>query len=280
MGKRIALAVKNKYLSFSALFLLAGLLVGCQSTPSRVAPVDDHSIADHPTNDFYQVGTGDTLYSVAWAYQLDDQDLIRWNHLTKPYRLHYGQMLRVRPPRGEAHRVRDFTEQPAAVTPHRKPPAPVLPSPAAESTGSAVSQHGKAKPRPEPEPEVHFSTRAGWRWPAEGRLVGQYSAAAFAEKGIKIAGRLGAPVVAALPGVVVYSGAGLRAYGNLVLIKHNQDFMSAYAFNQRNLVKDGENVTAGQKIAEMGQDNAGRVLLYFEIRRYGKPVDPLPYLRG
>lgn len=265
----------NKSLSFKLwLLCLPFCLVACQSMPTRVAPVDDHSIADHDTGDFYVVGTGDTLYSVAWAYQLDDQDLIRWNHLSKPYRLTYGQKLRVQPPRGEVRRVRDFTETVA--------PAPVaLPSPTgSHSTQVVAPQITKSKVKPTPEPEIHFSTHGRWHWPAEGRLVGQYSAAAFAEKGIKIAGRLGAPVVAASPGVVVYSGAGLRAYGNLILIKHNQDYMSAYAFNQRNLVKDGEKVTAGQKIAEMGQDNSGRVLLYFEIRRYGKPVDPLPYLRG
>jgi lipoprotein NlpD len=220
-------------------------------------------------SDFYRVSTGDTLYSIAWAFQLDEADLIRWNHLSKPYHLHYGQRLRIVSPDGRSARVRDFSEATGgAPTRYVQPPSPPHPS------GNKTSANSVDIMAP-----LDTGSKGPWRWPAQGRVISQFSDQRFGEKGIKIAGTLEAPVRAAAKGVVVYCGAGLRAYGNLILVKHNQDYISAYAFNQRNLVKDGETVAAGQKIAEMGQDNSGRVLLYFELRRHGKPVDPLHYLK-
>ncbi|MDP1996469.1 MAG: peptidoglycan DD-metalloendopeptidase family protein, partial [Gallionella sp.] len=116
-----------------------------------------------------------------------------------------------------------------------------------------------------------------WSMPAKGKLIGEFSESAN-RKGIDIAGQLGQPVTASAPGKVVYSGSGLRGYGKLVIIKHNKTYLSAYAHNDQVLVKEGQNVTRGQKIAEMGNTDADQVKLHFEVRRFGKPVDPAKYL--
>lgn len=261
--------MSSAFVRLSVCGMMGLLLLGCQTNAAKVAPVDEHSVGISSNNDFYRVSTGDTLYSIAWAFQLDEADLIRWNHLTKPYHLTYGQRLRIASLDGRSTHVRDFSEATGgAPTRYVQPARPVNASTDKASVNSVdimVPADGGAK--------------GPWRWPAQGRVISQFSDQRFGEKGIKIAGTLEAPVRAAAKGVVVYSGAGLRAYGNLILVKHNQDYISAYAFNQRNLVKDGETVAAGQKIAEMGQDNSGRVVLYFELRRHGKPVDPLHYLK-
>lgn len=245
------------------------LLLGCQTSSIKVAPVDDHSMGVSSDSNFYRVSTGDTLYSIAWAFQLDEADLIRWNHLTKPYHFRYGQRLRIVSPDGRSARVWDFSEATGGVPTRYVQPASL---PNVFPNKAPINLVDIMVPADE-------GAKGPWHWPAQGRVISQFSDQRFGEKGIKIAGTLEAPVRAAAKGVVVYCGAGLRAYGNLILVKHNQDYISAYAFNQRNLVKDGETVATGQKIAEMGQDNSGRVLLYFELRRHGKPVDPLHYLK-
>lgn len=121
--------------------------------------------------------------------------------------------------------------------------------------------------------------RHHWMWPVKGPVRQEYSSQAFGNKGINIGGRLGSPVVATASGIVVYSGAAVRGYGNLLIVKHNQSYLSAYAFNKRNLVKEGTRVREGQKIAELGQNNSGRVMLHFEVRHNGRPVNPRLFLR-
>ncbi len=138
----------------------------------------------------------------------------------------------------------------------------------------------EAKPEVKPEAKPAEAALAGdelpWIWPAKGQLIGTFSEGG--SKGVDVAGKLGDPVIAAADGKIVYSGTGLRGYGNLVIIKHNNTYLSAYAHNQTILVKEGQSVTRGQKIAEMGNSDADQVKLHFEVRRQGKPVDPLKYL--
>lgn len=131
----------------------------------------------------------------------------------------------------------------------------------------------------EPVESSYFVARSGWQWPAKGRLLDTYTNSPHGRPGISIGGRLGEPVKAASSGTVVYSGDGIRGYGNLIIIKHNDTYLSAYAFNQRNMVAVGDHVQAGRVIARMGQNDAGRTLLYFEIRRNGVPVNPMPFLK-
>ena len=153
---------------------------------------------------------------------------------------------------------------------------------AGETAAPAAAMEVKPEAKPEPKPEVKPAEPAlagdelPWIWPAKGQLIGTFSEGG--SKGVDIAGKLGDPVIAAADGKIVYSGTGLRGYGKLVIIKHNTTYLSAYAHNQTILVKEGQSVTRGQKIAEMGNSDADQVKLHFEVRRQGKPVDPLKYL--
>ncbi len=168
---------------------------------------------------------------------------------------------------GRAAKPAATDTKPPAVA-EAKPPATAESKPPAADPGPIARVDPQPKPRAEPD-------RVDWAWPAAGRIVEKFEGNS---KGVGIAGRTGEPVLAAGDGRVVYSGSGLRGYGQLVIIKHNETYISAYAHNSRILVKEGQQVTKGQKIAEMGASDADRTKLHFEIRRQGKPIDPLPLL--
>jgi lipoprotein NlpD len=154
---------------------------------------------------------------------------------------------------------------------------PVATAPPTESVAAAPRGEAKAESARPAATQAGEDDRLDWTWPAKGKLVGTYSETANL-KGIDIAGKAGEPVLASAPGKVVYAGTGLRGYGKLIIIKHNNTFLSAYAHNREILVKEGQQVTKGQKIAEMGNSDADQVKLHFEIRRLGKPMDPARYL--
>lgn len=232
----------------------------------------------------YVVQRGDTLYSIALAFGQDFRDVARWNALDDPARLPVGKALRVTPPDAEpvaptvaavvpvaptaAIEARPLGEAPAAAAPAPLPPAAV----AAPSIGPSA----KASDATKPAAGATIDTGLAWQWPAAGSVISAFDEAR--SKGIGIAGKEGDPVVAASDGQVVYSGSGLRGYGNLVIIKHTDDFISAYAHNRQILVKQGETVRRGQRIAELGKTDSSVPKLHFEIRQRGKPVDPLKYL--
>jgi lipoprotein NlpD len=197
------------------------------------------------------VAKGDTLYSLARDNDLKVAQLARWNFIRQPYRIRPGQRLRLYPPGVSAPAV--ISERPPAVT----PPTPAVSAPALPVLPARVSQ---------------------WAWPVSGRVIKTFSQHDTDRKGIGIAGHRGQAVKAAADGQVVYSGNGLISYGNLVIIKHSNTFLSAYAHNRTLLVKEGEQVRAGQDIASMGAAERGKAMLHFEIRKNGKPVDPLRYL--
>lgn len=270
-----------------------------------------------PGKDVHIVRKGDTMYSIALEHGLDYRELAAWNNITDPSRILVGQQLLVRRP-GEAVPAAvaagTAQTQPIASAPvvekraldggvvapppansdtlKREPKAgkepyseqalalaqgsvrPPEPSPAPR-TEPAPAPVPPATPAPPPAAPVNGDDVA-WIWPAGGKLVATYSDGG--SKGIDIAGKAGDPVVAAGDGKVVYSGTGLRGYGKLVIVKHNNTYLSAYAHNQTILVKEGQSVSKGQKIAEMGNTDADQVKLHFEVRRQGKPVDPLKYL--
>ncbi len=264
------------------------------------------------TNGLHTVQRGDTLYAIAFANGLDYREIAEWNRLESPDRIQVGQVLRLTAPPGaveiiplddEAPSERSLAgeapgerplEAPALL---REPQAVLLPYSeanwatvsAAPAAPAAVAPAAKPAPMvatappaaPAPTPVAPASTastaaKGGWLWPAEGTLAGRFGAAGG--KGIDIAGQRNTPVLAVAPGKVVYSGSGLRGYGRLLIVKHAGEYLSAYAHNETILVKEGDTVTAGQKIALMGDSDADRVKLHFEIRRYGKPLDPLNYL--
>lgn len=194
----------------------------------------------------YTVKPGDTLYAIAWRHNMDFRVLARWNNLPADYRIEPGQVLRLRPPSGSSATA-------------RAPPPARVPAPA----GTAA-------------PPIDRSI-AAWVWPVEGTsTIARHSPTE--SQGLLIAGTEGAPVRAAAAGRVVYTGSGLRGFGNLVIVKHSNVFLSAYGHNRDLKVKEGDEVTLGQIIASMGLGPAQKPALYFEIRYNGEPVDPLAYL--
>ncbi len=226
----------------------------------------------------YEVRPGDTLYSIAWRYGLDHHQLARWNDLDSPDRLAVGQELRLRPDGDAAPAARRTATARSSRESQRRDDAGATQAPERRSRSTSSSTRSEPADR-----SSSSSARAGtgpgeWGWPASGKLVGRFGSSGVAGRGIELAGDEGAPVKATAAGEVVYSGEGLQAYGQLVIIRHEGDYLSAYAHNDRLLVSEGQQVAAGQQIAAMGKTNEGRVLLHFEIRRKGTPVDPLDYL--
>ncbi len=223
---------------------------------------------------YYTVRPGDTLMRIALDSGQNWRDIRRWNNLDDPNRIEVGQVLRVVAPEVDANAV---TARPVS-TPQVDAHA-LDSTPAAAASAPVASASASAAPAPAASasaPAVATDDGIAWQWPASGNL-----AAAFDEgksKGIDILGKAGDPVVAAADGRVVYAGSGLRGYGKLIIVKHDANFLSAYAHNQTLLVKEDQIVRRGQKIAEMGDSDADRVQLHFEIRRQGRPVDPLKYL--
>lgn len=209
------------------------------------------------------VRRGDTLHGIARQHGVKAGQLAAWNRLHKPYRLYPGQKLLLASETAVARKTdqRPATGMKTAKTPPRRPP----PKPAVT--------------KPEPDRDPSPASIGSWAWPTRGAVIEHFSAAS-ARKGIDIGGQRGQPIVAAAGGNVVYRGSGLRGYGQLIIIKHNADFLSAYAHCQQIVVKEGEIVKRGQKIAEMGSTGTDRIKLHFEIRHRGKPVNPLKYLPG
>ncbi len=219
----------------------------------------------------YTVQRGDTLVRIALDNGQNWRDLARWNNLDNPNVIEVGEVLRVVPPVGDGIVARPITPGGAIPAPltaaGRPPPAPAALPPAQPQPAAAPPAASTPPSGPDELP---------WIWPARGNLVGSFDEAK--NKGVDIAGSAGDPVLAAADGRVVYAGSGLRGYGNLIILKHNNTYLTAYAHNQTLLVKEEQQVKQGQKIAEMGNTDADRVKLHFEIRRQGKPVDPSRYL--
>jgi lipoprotein NlpD len=216
----------------------------------------------------YTVQRGDTLVRIALDHGQNWRDLARWNGLDNPNLIEVGEVLRVTAP-NDTPPARPGLPAPAE-QPARPPSAAAVPvapvAPAAQASSAPAPAIGPAA----------ASEELSWIWPAQGQTVTLFDE--VKNKGVDIAARAGDPVLAAADGRVVYAGAGLRGYGNLIIVKHNNTYLTAYAHNQALLVKEDQMVRQGQKIAEMGSSDADRVKLHFEIRRQGKPVDPLRYL--
>lgn len=239
------------------------------------------------------VQKGDTLYAIAFNYGLDPRELADQNNIQDPNLIKVGQQINLfagaapARPVAESRPVRD---QPKVVKlPYSE--TAVAQAESVQAGERAQPVKSEAKPRPETrteakaevKPEVRVESVAEgddvleWSMPTQGRVIGNFSEADN-RKGVDIAGKIGQPIFASAPGKVVYSGSGLRGYGKLLIIKHNKTYLSAYAHNDQLMVKEGENVTRGQKIAEMGNSDSDQVKLHFEVRRLGKPVDPAGYL--
>ncbi len=262
-----------------AVVLITGLLVtGCSFRSLSRAPVEDRgtsmgkpapAVVDPAVKQppgfenagkpgYYTVKPGDTMIRIGLETGQNWRDIVRWNNVEKPNQIEVGQVLRVVPPSASPAASNGAVVKP--VTSSSATPAAV--PPAQTASGAAPGTAG--------EDEI------AWIWPANGSLLAGFDE--VKNKGLDLGGSAGDPVLAAADGRVVYVGAGLRGYGNLIILKHNNTYLTAYAHNQTLLVKEDQSVRKGQKIAEMGNSDADRVKLHFEVRRQGKPVDPAKYL--
>jgi lipoprotein NlpD len=295
-------------LAASAALLL--ILVGCAS-PTHRAPVDDRgrslpsgggasgassggSAAAAPKvlpgaenagkPGYYTVKPGDTLIRISLESGQNWRDIATWNGLDNPNLIEVGQVLRVVPPGADPSTAivsaKPVTSPKIESRPldSKVPAKPAASTPAsggaaasAASGASAATDDGKDKDK-EKDKDSRDADEPAWVWPANGPTIGGFEEGKH--KGLSIGGKAGDPVIAAADGRVVYAGSGLRGYGNLVIIKHTGDYLTAYAHNQSLLVKEDQMVRKGQKIAEMGATDADRVQLHFEIRKQGKPIDP------
>lgn len=229
-------------------------LGACVSYPER--PVYYKYVLDD-----HKVLRGETLYSIAYQHGLDYRELAAWNRISKPYTIYPGQRLRIKGPK-----IPVKARTTGSASAKKRSSAKQPPSSAKKKTAASK----KSKPSK--------SAKHVWVWPTRGKVIQKYSSKGRGNKGIDIAGKAGQPVLAASSGKVVYSGDGLPGYGNLIIVKHSEQYLSAYAHNRKLLVREGRAVTRGQKIAEMGSTGAQSPRLHFEIRRHGKPVNPLRYL--
>lgn len=232
-----------------------------------------------------KVQRGDTLYGIAFRNGLDVRDLAAWNGISAPYTIYPGQNLRLYPRDGVASSAprpaKPPVTRPASTTTTRSEPAPGASRPPAATVATAPKPTVPATTPISTPPQPVASAPVNdirWRWPADGTLLNRFVAGEPTKQGIDITGDGGTPVNAAADGVVVYSGSGLVGYGELVIIKHNDAWLSAYGHNRARMVNEGAIVKAGQQIAVMGRTGAPRDMLHFEIRHNGKPVDPLVYL--
>lgn len=245
----------NRTMPIAGLLAALILLAACSSSVVReVSPGGRSNVSVGKPGQEVTVQRGDTLYAIAFRNGVDMRDLARWNGLGPPYTIYPGQRLRLFPAGG--------TTAARGTTPGRVPPTVVKP-PAPAAPAATPARSGFA-----------------WRWPADGPVIQRFAAGDATKQGVDIGGSSGQSVRAAADGVVVYSGAGLVGYGELVIIKHSDAWLSAYGHNRKRLVNEGQNVKSGQQIAEMGRSGAAREMLHFEIRHNGKPVDPLAYLPG
>lgn len=244
-------------------------LAACAGNHQRAPVYDRYNPAEKPPP-YYIVSWGDTLFSIAWRYGFDVERLAAANKIDKPYTIYPGQAIQL------AERSVAATSnaspassppKPAATAPTSKPQKPTKPkvqAPAQTVTVSPVTKQSDAN--------------EAWLWPAPGGVVRRFIASGQAHKGIDIKGKMGEPVRASRSGVVVYAGSGLVGYGNLLILKHSDRHLSAYGHNRKLLVKEGQKVIAGQKIAELGDSGTDSAKLHFEVRVDGKPVDPLGLL--
>ena len=272
--------------------LSALVLAGC-ANKNRPAPVEDRSpnAARAPAKmvassdnagkpGYYSVKSGDTLIRIGMDNGQSWRDIARWNNIENPNLIETGQVLRVTPPEETGVVVRPVSSTNVVTSPA---PANTASAPApASNTASVRPPASAANPSNASTPTNNLANTdsaedtVSFQWPTRGNVLAGFDE--VKNKGIDIAGKAGDPVLAAADGKVVYAGSGLRGYGNLVILKHNNTYLTAYAHNQSLLVKEDQAIKRGQKIAEMGNSDADQVKLHFEIRRQGKPVDPAKYL--
>jgi lipoprotein NlpD len=264
-----------KSLKLFVILIALLLLTSCAShTP---VPVVDRSktLANRPKT--HIVVPGDTLFSIAWRYGLKYEILAKYNGISPPYVIRPSQVIRLDiagvnvPATAKQQAAKRAASANSPAQTGREKPVSTIKSNTSRQENKTIRSASTAN-------KAQAWSAPQWRWPVRGPLLSSFQGSNALNKGIDLGGKLGEPVLAAAGGQVVYSGSGLRGYGKLLIVKHNETFLSAYAHNDRLLVKEGDFVKAGQRIADMGSSGTDRVKLHFEIRRDGTPVDPLKFL--
>lgn len=268
MGKNL-LKISHTALSVIIILTIISLVSSCSS--SRVADVDERSRQYTYKGKIHRVAKGETLFSIAWRYGVDLKKLAEFNALKFPYTIYPSQQIRldIRTVNGKIINSESLSENSKKIGIYSQNNRSSQPGYRSEnrSTGDVsplINNNYQGSPK--------------WHWPVAGKLIALFQGDSGSNKGIDLSGKLGEPVLAAASGRVVYAGSGLSGYGKLLIIKHNETFLSAYAHNDEMSVKEGDLVKVGQRIADMGSSGTDRVKLHFEIRSEGSPVDPLKYL--
>ncbi|MBE9548171.1 MAG: peptidoglycan DD-metalloendopeptidase family protein [Proteobacteria bacterium] len=277
------------------ILLLCLVIIGTAACSNRwAAPVEERAVggetSKHPLGNtqaaIYTVKRGDSLYTIGFRYGLDYHSIADWNRITKPFTIYPGQKLHLQPGQKPFSKPATVKTQPLKPGSTTKSTTKVAAKPVAAttsktaSTKTPVKTSSKTPPKSIDKSSSTTSSRSSvrWQWPTNGTIIETYLAGDPTRSGLDIAGKEGQAIRAAASGSVVYSGNGLLGYGELIIIKHDDRFLSAYAHNRVRLVTEGESIRAGQKIAEMGRGESGRIKLHFEIRANGKPVNPRQYL--
>ncbi|WP_436970319.1 peptidoglycan DD-metalloendopeptidase family protein [Microbulbifer spongiae] len=244
------------------------LIWGLFSCGSHRAPSSSLKQPPDIRLNYHTVSQGDTLYSIAWRYGKDFRHLAALNGIASPYYIYPGQRLKLngKAPASTVSVAREKTKKmPSSKVANKK-------------TASASSKKSLTRSSKRHASQARRAGSIRWRWPARGKVISQFRSGDPLRKGVDIAGEKGESVLAAADGTVIYAGNALRGYGKLLIVKHSDEYLSAYAHNHRLLVREGSAVKAGQRIAELGSSGTDRNKLHFEIRRNGQPVDPLAYL--
>ncbi|MCF1427465.1 MAG: peptidoglycan DD-metalloendopeptidase family protein [Shewanella sp.] len=290
----------------TGLYIFLILLGGCSFQAHKPAPVENISFESGPAyrkgsidGTKYQVKRGDTLYSIAWGADKDFLDIAKMNGLKEPFTIYPGQWLTLTPISISTKSRTVKSRSPVKLDARQKSPVPTSTAKNHTKVGNSVIAQETSKKSlankngqpysvtsaQHPVNKVNISTGevlpqkvSRWVWPVQGKLIGTFSPNGQGNKGVKIAGERGAVIQSAAEGRVVYAGNALRGYGNLVIIKHSDNYLSAYAHADKILVKEKQRIDAGQAVATMGSTGTNKVMLHFEIRYHGQSVNPLKYL--
>ncbi|WP_321798441.1 peptidoglycan DD-metalloendopeptidase family protein [Caballeronia sp. J97] len=305
MKKRVAMHKEgfgsNARGAIAGMALVAGMaaaLTGCSSTPRTPAPIVESSALSAPPvvqstspsvtpapvvplgpttsapveAGFYRVKPGDTLYGISRTFKQKPADLAKWNTLPESRQVNVGQVLRVAPPGASTTASTAGT----ATAGSKMAQPPLLPTPEKSVAQKPASDKPAATSEEHPATVTATAPKGTFVWPVHGEVVRKFGASG--NKGIDIEGKVGQPVKAAASGKVVYAGSGLRSYGRMIIVKHGNDYLTAYAYNDKLLVKEGDTVRQGATIADMGTGPSGTPALHFEVRKSGAAVDPMPLL--
>ncbi len=275
----------SKYCVIALTIVIAIALFGC-SNSHKPAPVIDargkvplnKRVKNSITSSEYSVKKGETLYSIAWRSNTDVRRLATLNKISAPYNIYPGQKIILAKKTPQPSKNKSSSE--SFHNKNQKVAKKAVASTKKQAYGKNVrAQKISTKSPSKPKAASNFSQKIRtWKWPTNGKIIASFSSSQQGKKGIDIAGRRGDKIKAAADGKVVYAGDVLRGYGKLIIVKHNDDYLSAYAHNDHILVKEQQNVKAGQVIAKMGDTGSQRVMLHFEVRFRGKSVNPMKYL--